>query len=80
MRRNSSASSHSLRRAAEIRAAARAGGVRGFSVTTVPPPRPRVVWTSPASRRAAIASRSVARETWRMAASSRSGGRVDPSG
>ncbi len=48
---------------AETRAAARADGVRGRRVTTVPPPRPRVVSTSPASRSAAMASRSVARET-----------------
>ena len=36
------------RRSAVIRAAARADGVPGLSVTTVPPPRPRVVSTSPA--------------------------------
>src|SRR5699024_8370799 len=45
----------------------------------VPPPRPRVVRTSPAVRSAAIASRKVARETSRRAASSRSGGNAVPS-
>ena len=35
-------------------AAARADGVRGFRVTTVPPPRPRLVSTSPASRSTAV--------------------------
>ena len=49
-------------------------------MTTVPPPRPRRVSTIPACRSAAIASRSVARETPRRSASSRSGGRVLPSG
>jgi hypothetical protein len=80
IRRKLSASSQSRRRSGDVRAAARAVGVRGLSVTTVPPPRPRVVSTSPASRSAAIASRSVARETLSRAASSRSEGSVDPSG
>ena len=59
-----------LQRVQPVRRAATASGAptagrrgRGLSVTTVPPPRPRVVSTSPACRSAAIASRSVARET-----------------
>ncbi len=48
-------------------------------VTRVPPPRPRRVVTSPASRRAAIASRNVVRLTARRSASSRSGGSCSPS-
>ena len=48
--------------------------------TTVPPPRPRVVRTMPAARSAAMASRSVARETPICSASSRSGGSVLPYG
>ena len=80
IRRKSRASSQSWRRAAGTRAAARPDGVRGFRVTTVPPPRPRVVSTSPACRRAAIASRNVDRETCRRCASSRSGGSIEPRG
>ncbi len=56
---------------------------RARRVTTVPPPRPRVVSTSPACRSAAIASRSVARLTASrvgQVALRRQGapGRVDP--
>ncbi len=47
-------------------------------VTQVPPPRPRLVSTSPESRRAAIASRNVLRLTPRRSASSRSGGSCSP--
>ena len=50
-------------------------GIPGGS-TTVPPPRPRVVSTRPAARSAAIASRSVARETPMRSANSRSDGRL----
>ena len=63
-----------------LNAAARADGVPGFRVTTVPPPRPRVVSTSPAWRSAAIASRKVARETCSRWARSRSAGSVVPRG
>ena len=54
------ASSQSRRCSAETRAALRANVPRARRVTTVPPPRPRVVSTSPAWRSAAIASRRVA--------------------
>ncbi len=47
-------------------------------VTTVPPPRPRRVVTRPESRRAAIASRRVLRETPSRSASSRSAGSCSP--
>ena len=58
------------------RDAARADGVDGRIVTTVPPPRPRVVCTSPASRSAAIASRRVARDTARRLGQLALGGRA----
>ena len=50
-------------------------GVTGGWSTTVPPARPRVVRTRLAVRRAAMASRRVARDTPIRTASSRSGGR-----
>jgi len=80
IRRKLSASSQSCRWAAVVRSAVRADGPWGFMVTTVPPPRPRRVSTSPAVRRAAIASRRVARETSSRSASSRSGGSALPNG
>ena len=80
IRRKLRASSQSLRWAAVERSAVRADGPWGFMVTTVPPPRPRLVSTRPAVRRAAIASRRVARETSSRSASSRSGGRALPNG
>ena len=74
-RRNSSASSQSSRRDAVRRAEPRAGSGRLERDHGAAPASPRVS-TSPASRRAAIASRRVARETSIRSASSRSGGSV----
>ncbi len=53
-----------------------APGSSGRKSTTLPPPRPRRVVSSSASRSAPIASRSVDRDTPMRSASSRSGGSV----
>ena len=68
----SNASISSLRRPASPDASP-APGNDGAWTTAVPPPRPRVVFTIPALRNPAIASRSVARETRMVVARSRSG-------
>ena len=67
--------SRARRRRASISATPVAGA---WSATSVPPPRPLRVCTSPAWRSAAIASRNVERLTRIAAASSRSGGSRSP--
>ena len=79
MRRKTSESISTARGVVTVVAPSSPGVTGGWS-TTVPPARPRVVRTRLAVRRAAMASRRVARETPIRTDSSRSGGSVLPSG